>query len=183
MTYLSSSFFFHFLPSSFFFHFLPSSSSSICFVLAQYVGSNEWNDDTSCPGICPAGKSSALGATECHECTAGKYGNDVVECSTLSSTNPLTSKCKCSKDAKINECLAKMYCWPDNTCRDSGIIDCTLSSTNPLTSKCKCAKDAEINECLANKFCYPDSTCKDIGVLDCSPSNSNVRFIIYINTF
>ena len=37
------------------------------------AGSNEPNDDTSCPENCTAGKSSSLGDTSCQDCVAGKY--------------------------------------------------------------------------------------------------------------
>ena len=36
-------------------------------------GSNDGNDDTSCPGTCSAGKSSSEGDISCEDCTAGKY--------------------------------------------------------------------------------------------------------------
>ena len=47
-------------------------------------GTDGTNDDTSCPGTCPAGQSSSLGATSCQDCTPGKYstaaGSNCTNC-------------------------------------------------------------------------------------------------------
>ena len=51
--------------------FVLETSCSKC--PAGQAGSNETNDDTSCPEICLAGQTSSEGATSCQDCTAGKY--------------------------------------------------------------------------------------------------------------
>ena len=51
--------------------FSPDTSCTKCPV-GQF-GSNDGNDDTSCPGTCSAGKSSSEGDIRCEDCTAGKY--------------------------------------------------------------------------------------------------------------
>ena len=88
------------------------------------AGSNEPNDDTSCPEICTVGKSSSLGDTSCQDCVAGKY------------ITAASSACE--------DCDAGMSSLPGKTLK-SDCTACNVGLYSSIGSACKnCPKGYEI---------------------------------------
>ena len=87
-------------------------------------GSDDDNDDTSCPGTCSAGKSSSLGDTSCQDCVAGKY------------ITAASSACE--------DCDTGMSSLPGKTLK-SDCTACNVGLYSSIGSACKnCPKGYEI---------------------------------------
>ena len=87
-------------------------------------GSDDDNDDTSCPGTCSVGKSSSLGDTSCQDCVAGKY------------IKAASSACE--------DCDAGMSSLPGKTLK-SDCTACNVGLYSSIGSACKnCPKGYEI---------------------------------------
>ena len=95
-------------------------------------GSNDDNDDTSCPGTCSAGRSSSLGDTSCQDCVAGKY------------ITTASSACE--------DCDAGMSSLPGKTLK-SDCTACNVGLYSSIGSACKnCPKgyesiDTDVTQC------------------------------------
>ena len=125
-------------------------------------GSNELNDDTSCPGTCPAGQSSSEGATSCQDCAVGKYstaaGSACENCVAGKSSLPgKTSEADCSaceegqSSTAGSECKG---CAAGEEVTSSGCKTCSKgkyrSSNAAATALCK--------ECVVGRYIVDDGT-------------------------
>ena len=140
--------------------FVLETSCSKC--PAGQAGSNETNDDTSCPEICPAGQTSSEGATSCQDCAVGKYstaaGSTCEDCDAgMSSLQGKTLESDCTA------CEVGMYSSSGSACKTcaSGkqfvnkITECTICSKGKYQSSNTLAS-AQCEDCVVGRYIVDD---------------------------
>ena len=140
--------------------FLVEDSCTKCPV--GQAGSNNLNDDTSCPGRCPAGQSSSEGDTSCQNCTAGKYstaaGSTCEDCvAGLSSLPGKTLESDCTA------CEVGMYSSSGSACKTCAAgkqfvntaTECTICSKGKYQSS-NTAATASCENCLVGLYIEDD---------------------------
>ena len=125
-------------------------------------GSNELNDDTSCPGTCPAGQTSSEGATSCQDCAVGKYstaaGSACENCAAGMSSLPgkiLESDC--------TACEVGMYSSSGSACNTcaagkqfvNAVTECAICSKGKYQSS-NTAASAQCEDCLLGRYIVDD---------------------------
>jgi len=102
-----------------------------------------------------------------------------------STTEAITSACKCAASSTTNECLEGFYCY-DGGC-ENPVEECGDVTINNLSdkkevinSKCKCADSSTTNECLIGKYCY-DGGCENAakGTPTTSTQCSNIDASVF----
>jgi hypothetical protein len=95
------------------------------------LGANENNDDTTCPGKCPAGKTSSAGTTiavGCHDCEVGQYSATAG----TACTNCVAGKTSSTGSKLISDCTgceAGLYSIAGTACTTCPIGRAFVSST------------------------------------------------------
>jgi hypothetical protein len=140
--------------------FVLETSCSKC--PAGQAGSNEPNDDTSCPEICPAGQTSSEGATSCQDCTPGKYstaaGSTCEDCAAgMSSLPGKTLKSDCTA------CEVGLYSSIGSACNTcaagkqfvNAVTECTICSKGMYQSS-NTAASAQCEDCVLGRYIVDD---------------------------
>ena len=118
------------------------------------AGSNEPNDDTSCPELCTAGKSSSLGDTSCQDCVAGKYitaaSSACEDCDAGKSSLPgktLESDC--------TACEVGMYSSSGSAC-----TNCPkgYESIGTVVANCSVCSFSKVSLLCVNVHCFATSS-------------------------
>ena len=120
------------------------------------------NDDTSCPGTCPAGQTSSEGATSCQDCTPGKYstaaGSTCEDCAAgMSSLPGKTLKSDCTA------CEVGMYSSGGSTCKTcvagkqfvNAVTECAICSKGKYQSNNTLAS-AQCEDCVVGRYIVDD---------------------------
>ena len=140
--------------------FVLETSCSKC--PAGKAGSNEPNDDTSCPKTCPAGQTSSEGATSCQDCTPGKYstaaGSACENC--VAGKSSLPGK---TLESDCTACEVGMYSSSGSACKTcaSGkqfvnkMTECTICSKGKYQSS-NTAASAQCEDCLVGRYIVDD---------------------------
>jgi hypothetical protein len=140
--------------------FVLETSCSKC--PAGQAGSNEPNDDTSCPEICPAGQTSSEGATSCQNCTAGKYstaaGSTCTNC--VAGKSSLQGK---TSEADCTACEEGQYSLVGSACKTcvvgkqfvNDVTECAICSKGKYQSS-NAAATALCKECVVGRYIVDD---------------------------
>ena len=129
---------------------------------AGQAGSNNLNDDTSCPGTCTAGQISSEGATSCQDCAVGKYstaaGSTCEDCDAgMSSLQGKTLESDCTA------CSSGQYSTIGSICQlcvagkqfVNAVTECTICSKGKYQSS-NTAASAQCEDCSVGSYIVDD---------------------------
>jgi hypothetical protein len=141
--------------------FVLETSCSKC--PAGQAGSNEPNDDTSCPVICPAGQTSSEGATSCQDCTAGKYSTAAGSTTCEDCDAGKSSLQGKTLEADCTACEVGLYSTSGSACNTcaagkqfvNAVTECAICSKGKYQSS-NSAASAQCEDCVLGRYIVDD---------------------------